>query len=161
MTTRMTCVSVAVAICSALCGCEPVQLAGERQGIHRGRRPNPYPESSSTAVFLVDTGFGFEPACSGTLVGRRAVVSAAHCFSDGGLSGLRVAFGPDGARGRAMVRLGSLQDIDALFTDRRPPASIVAKLGEMGVVLHMVDELAGDSVEALPPAAMPPVAARR
>ena len=62
---------------------------------------------------------------------------------------------------RAMVRLGSLQDIDALFTDRRPPASIVAKLGELGVVLHMVDELAGESGEALPPAAAPPVAIRR
>jgi len=62
---------------------------------------------------------------------------------------------------RAMVRLGSLQDIDAIFTDRRPPASIVAKLSEHGVVLHMVDELADDNVAAMPPAAMPPVAARR
>ncbi|HVR65856.1 MAG TPA: DeoR/GlpR family transcriptional regulator [Verrucomicrobiae bacterium] len=62
---------------------------------------------------------------------------------------------------RAMVRLGSLQDIDAIFTDRRPPASIVAKLGEHSVVLHMVDELADDNVAAMPPAAMPPVAARR
>jgi DeoR family glycerol-3-phosphate regulon repressor len=62
---------------------------------------------------------------------------------------------------RAMVRLGSLQDIDAIFTDRRPPAPIVAKIGEHGVVLHMVDELADDNVAAMPPAAMPPVAARR
>jgi V8-like Glu-specific endopeptidase len=108
----MACTAAVVAISSGLCACEPVKLAGSRQGIHRGRQPNSYPESSSTAVLLVDTGYGFEPTCSGTLVGRRAVVSAAHCFEDGGGAQLRVAFGPDGVRGRGAVRIADVRLAD-------------------------------------------------
>lgn len=36
----------------------------------------------------------------------------------------------------AMVRLGSIDQIDALFTDRRPPENFISLLDEKGVVLH-------------------------
>jgi DeoR family glycerol-3-phosphate regulon repressor len=40
----------------------------------------------------------------------------------------------------AMVRLGSISQIDALFTDRQPPEHIVDILAEKGISLHTVDK---------------------
>jgi DeoR family glycerol-3-phosphate regulon repressor len=40
----------------------------------------------------------------------------------------------------AMVRLGSISQIDALFTDRQPPEHIVDILAEKGIALHTVDK---------------------
>jgi DeoR family glycerol-3-phosphate regulon repressor len=40
----------------------------------------------------------------------------------------------------AMVRLGSITQIDALFTDRQPPEHIVDILAEKGIALHTVDK---------------------
>ncbi|MGH6945645.1 MAG: DeoR/GlpR family transcriptional regulator [Geminicoccaceae bacterium] len=39
----------------------------------------------------------------------------------------------------AMVRLGSLQEIDALFTDQAPPQELSDLLREAGVALHIAD----------------------
>lgn len=41
----------------------------------------------------------------------------------------------------AMVRLGSIEQIDALFTDRQPPEHIVALLSEKNVALHTPDNI--------------------
>jgi DeoR family glycerol-3-phosphate regulon repressor len=40
-----------------------------------------------------------------------------------------------------MVRLGSIEQIDALFTDRQPPEHIVALLSEKNVALHTPDNI--------------------
>ena len=40
----------------------------------------------------------------------------------------------------AMVRLGSISQIDALFTDRQPPEHIVDILAEEGIALHTVNK---------------------
>ena len=40
----------------------------------------------------------------------------------------------------AMVRLGSISQIDALFTDQQPPEYIVDILAEKGIALHTVDK---------------------
>ena len=40
----------------------------------------------------------------------------------------------------AMVRLGSISQIDALFTDRKPPEHIVEILAEKGIALHTADK---------------------
>ena len=42
----------------------------------------------------------------------------------------------------AMVRLGSIEQIDALFTDRQPPEQIVTLLAENNVALHTADNIA-------------------
>ena len=41
----------------------------------------------------------------------------------------------------AMVRLGAIDQIDALFTDRHPPKHIVTLLEEKNVALHTADEV--------------------
>jgi hypothetical protein len=90
----------------AMAGCEPPEMATISEPVLRGREPNPFPENSSTAVFLFDGGRGgVEFWCSATLISRRAVVSARHCFADGYPPRLRVGFGTDGESGRGAVAL--------------------------------------------------------
>lgn len=47
----------------------------------------------------------------------------------------------------AMVRLGSIREIDALFTDRAPPRALAERLREATVAVHVAS--AEDSIEAV------------
>jgi DeoR family glycerol-3-phosphate regulon repressor len=40
----------------------------------------------------------------------------------------------------AMVRLGNIDEIDALFTDRNPPASVLEQMRRGDVDLHVGEE---------------------
>ena len=78
------------------------------------------------------TGIQFAPLLDWRLVAGFAVLAFSNFELNAGmglLSALTIAV--------ALVRLGNMAQIDALFTDRAPPASMRAMLAAAGLEIHV------------------------
>jgi secreted trypsin-like serine protease len=95
---------IGVALLAA--ACQGNDTGSARVPVHRGRAPNDYPELAATAVTVFrDESGEVRPFCTATLIARRALISAAHCFGEDAPRGLRVAFGLEGATGAGSIGL--------------------------------------------------------